>query len=182
MNLLIGGTGQSGRAAMRALRARDLPVRVLLRPDSDPAAFLAAGCEIAPGDLTEPETLAPALDGVTGIVDFVGIGHNLKTRPSTVEAVEVVGNANLIAAATATGRAPHVVYLSVLMAERAPYVKPFAAKLKTEATLRQSGLPFTILRPANMTDSIIGDFVNNGVANLAGKFARPTSPISVHDV
>jgi uncharacterized protein YbjT (DUF2867 family) len=182
MNLVIGATGQSGHAAVRALKARDAPVRVLLRPGADVAPFQAAGCEVALGDLTRPETLAPALEGVATIVDFVGIGHDLKTRPSAIAAVEVAGNRNLIAAAEATGSSPHVVYLSVLMAERAPYAKPFAAKLETESALRRSSLPFTILRPSNFTESIAGDFVDRGVANLAGSFGHPTSPLSVHDL
>jgi uncharacterized protein YbjT (DUF2867 family) len=182
MYLVIGATGQSGGAAVRALEARRVPVRVLLRESADAAPFQARGCEIVRGDLTRPETLAPALEGVTGIVDFVGIGHDLKTRPSAVAAVEIAGNRNLIAAAEASGGSPHVVYLSVLMAERAPYAKPFAAKLETETALRASGLPFTILRPSNLTESIAGDFVDKGVANLAGSFPHPTSPISVRDL
>lgn len=182
MNLVIGATGQSGRAAVSALRARNLPVRVLLRPHSDRTAFVTAGCEVVVGDLTKPETLAPALEGVSGIVNFVGIGHDLKTSPATIAAIEEAGNRNLIAAAAEGGAAPHVVYLSVLMAERAQFVKPFAAKLETEQVLRQSGLPFTVLRPSNFIESVVGDFVSNGIANLAGTFPHPTSPISVHDI
>jgi uncharacterized protein YbjT (DUF2867 family) len=49
----------------------------------------------------------------------------------------------------------------------APYAKPFAAKLETESALRRSSLPFTILRPSNFTESVAGDFVDRGVANLA---------------
>jgi len=182
MYLVVGATGQSGRAAVDALRARGLPVRVLVRPGHDSHALRAAGCDVVTGDVTQPDTLPPALEGVSGIVDFLGIGHDLKTRPSTVDAVEINGNRNLIEAATASGANPHVVYLSVLMAERAPYAKPFAAKLATEQRLRDSGLPFTILRPSNFTESIWGDFVSNGVANLAGSFPHPTSPVSVHDL
>ncbi|HEX6519763.1 MAG TPA: NmrA family NAD(P)-binding protein [Streptosporangiaceae bacterium] len=182
LKLVVGATGQAGRAVTFALRARGLPTRVLLRPGSDDAVFLAAGCEVARGDLSEPATLIPALDGVTGIAGFVGVGHDLRTRPGAVEAVEIGGNRNLIAAATAATPTPHFVYLSVLMAERAPYVKPFAAKLDTEQSLRESGLPFTVLRPSNFTQSIVGDFVRNGVASLAGRFPNPTSPISVTDI
>jgi uncharacterized protein YbjT (DUF2867 family) len=182
MILVIGATGQSGAAAVSALVAMNMPVRALVRPKRGDPAVLPAGCELVPGDITKPETLAAALGGVTGIVNFVGVGHDLRTRPPTIEAVEITGNRNLIAAATAAGNAPHVVYLSVLMAERAPYARPFAAKLQTETTLRGSGLPFTILRPSNFTESITGDFVSNGVANLAGAFRHPTSPISVHDL
>jgi uncharacterized protein YbjT (DUF2867 family) len=180
--LVIGATGQSGRAAVEALRARGAAVRALVREGSDASALREAGCEVVPGDVTRPETLPPALLGVGGIVDFIGIGHDLRTRPATVAAVEIAGNRNLIEAAVATGADPHVVYLSALMAERAPHVRPFAAKLATEQRLRESGLPFTILRPSNLTESIWGDFVSNGVANLAGRFPHPTSPISVHDL
>ncbi len=171
MNLVIGATGQAGAATARALLARGAPVRVLARgatPDLD--------CEVVRGDVLRPETLAPALDGVTAIVDCLGLGHDLRVRPSDVE---TAGNRNLLAAAAATK--PHVVYLSALMAERAPYAKPFADKLTTETALRESGLPFTILRPSNFTESIAGDFVQKGVANLAGGFPHPTSPLSVHD-
>jgi uncharacterized protein YbjT (DUF2867 family) len=41
----------------------------------------------------------------------------------------------------------HITYLSVLAAERFPDVPDFAAKLAVETALRQSGIPFTILRP-----------------------------------
>jgi uncharacterized protein YbjT (DUF2867 family) len=182
VKLVVGATGQSGRAAVAALVRRGLPVRVLLRSGTKSASFLGAGCEVASGDLTKPETLGPALDGVTSIVNFVGVGHDLRTRPTTIDAVEVAGNRNLIAAAVDGGASPHIVYLSVLMAERAPYAKPFAVKAQTEIALRRSGLPFTILRPSNLTESIVGDFVSNGVANLAGRFPHSTSPISVHDL
>jgi uncharacterized protein YbjT (DUF2867 family) len=180
--LVIGATGQSGAAAVSALTARNMPVRVLIRPHRGAAPVVPAGCELALGDVTRPETLAAALGGVTAIVNCVGVGHDLRTRPAAIEAVEVTGNRNLIQAAVTAGKAPHVVYLSVLMAERAPYARPFAAKRLTEAALGASGLPFTILRPSNFTESIAGDFVSNGVANLAGGFPYPTSPISVHDL
>jgi uncharacterized protein YbjT (DUF2867 family) len=182
MILVIGASGQSGAAAVSALVARNMPVRVLMRPRRDTAPVVPAGCQLAVGDITRPDTLAAALDGVTAIVNCVGVGHDLRTRPATIEAVEGTGNRNLIDAAVAAGRPPHVVYLSALMAERAPYARPFAVKWLTEAALRASGLPFTILRPSNLTESIAGDFVSNGVASLAGRFPYPTSPISVNDL
>jgi uncharacterized protein YbjT (DUF2867 family) len=182
MILVIGATGQSGAAAVSALVARNMPVRVLMRPHRTAGPAVPPGCELALGDITRPDTLVAALDGVTAVVNCVGVGHDLRTRPSTIETVEVTGNRNLIEAAVAAGQAPHVVYLSALMAERAPYARPFAVKRLTEAVLVASGLPFTILRPSNFTESIVGDFVTNGVASLAGRFPHPTSPISVHDL
>jgi uncharacterized protein YbjT (DUF2867 family) len=182
MILVIGATGQSGAAAVSALVARNMPVRVLMRPHRTAGLAVPPGCELALGDITRPDTLVAALDGVTAVVNCVGVGHDLRTRPATIETVEVAGNRNLIEAAVAAGQAPHVVYLSALMAERAPYARPFAVKRLTETVLVASGLPFTILRPSNFTESIVGDFVTNGVASLAGRFPHPTSPISVHDL
>ncbi|MCP4228432.1 MAG: hypothetical protein GY773_34200, partial [Actinomycetia bacterium] len=69
-----------------------------------------------------------------------------------------------------------------LPAGKADYALPFTAKLQTERALAGPGLPHRILRPTTFTESIIGDFVKNGTANLAGKFPHPTSPISVHDI
>src|ERR1700754_20712 len=114
MILVIGATGQSGAAALRALLADRASVRALARRPVD------LPCEIVRGDLLEPETLAPALDGVTAIVNCLGLGHSLRTRPSDVE---LAGNRNLIAAAPPGA---HIVYLSALMAGRAPYAKPLA--------------------------------------------------------
>jgi uncharacterized protein YbjT (DUF2867 family) len=182
MYLVVGATGQSGRAVVEALRERGAPVRVLLRPGREDEPFRRLGCEVAVGDLTRPDTLSPALEGVEGIALFVGIGHDLRTRPSAIRAVEIDGNRALLEGAVAAGGAPHVVYLSVLAAERAPWARPFAAKLQTEEAIRRAGLPFTILRPSNFTESITGDFVQDGVANLAGSFPHETSPVSVHDL
>ena len=59
MILVVGATGQSGRAAVRALLRRGAPVRVLLRRQVD--GF--EDCEVVLGDVTRPETLPAALDG-----------------------------------------------------------------------------------------------------------------------
>ena len=182
MYLVVGATGQSGGAVVDALCARAAPVRVLVRPGRETASFRARGCDVVVGDLTRPASLPAALEGVTGVALFVGIGHDTRTRPREVRAVEIEGNRALIGLAAATGSAPAVVYLSALMVEHAPWVRPFAAKSETERRIRDSGLPFTILRPSNFIESIVGDFTQNGVANLAGSFPHPTSPLSVRDL
>jgi NAD(P)H dehydrogenase (quinone) len=182
MYLVVGATGQSGRAVVEALRERGAPVRVLLRPGRDTEPFRRLGCDVAVADLTRAETLPAAVAGVEGIALFVGVGHDLHTRPSAIRAVEIDGSRALLEAVVASGAAPHVVYLSALAAEHAPWARPFTAKLETERSIRELGLPFTILRPSNFTESITGDFVQDGVANLAGRFPHETSPLSVHDL
>ena len=63
--VLIAGAGGVGRTVLEQLRAQDVPVRAMVRRDDERAAELRAlGAEVVLGDLTRPETVAAALDGV----------------------------------------------------------------------------------------------------------------------
>ncbi|MGW0547358.1 NAD(P)H-binding protein [Streptomyces altiplanensis] len=63
--LVTGATGTVGRQVVAELLRRGERVRALTR---DPAkADLPAGAETVRGDLTDPESLVPALEGVTGL-------------------------------------------------------------------------------------------------------------------
>ncbi|MFI6007361.1 SDR family oxidoreductase [Streptomyces sp. NPDC051243] len=63
--LVTGATGTVGRQVVAELLARGHEVRALTRDAAK--ADLPAGVEVVQGDLTEPDTLIPALDGVTGL-------------------------------------------------------------------------------------------------------------------
>jgi len=67
--LVIGATGTQGGATARALLARGRRFRILVRNAAAPAAAALAhqGVEVAVGDLNRPETLRPAMQGVTGV-------------------------------------------------------------------------------------------------------------------
>jgi uncharacterized protein YbjT (DUF2867 family) len=63
--VLVTGAGGVGRLVTERLRAQNVPVRVLIRREDDRAAEVRAlGAEVVTGDLTRPETVAAALDGV----------------------------------------------------------------------------------------------------------------------
>ena len=63
---LIPGAGGVGRAVFEQLRAHDVPVRFMVRRQDERAAELKRlGAEVIIGDLTQPETVAAALQGVT---------------------------------------------------------------------------------------------------------------------
>ncbi|WP_330174496.1 NAD(P)H-binding protein [Streptomyces sp. NBC_01498] len=65
VNLVSGATGTVGRQIVLELRSRGHRVRALTR---DPAAAdFPDGVEVVRGDLADPASLAPALDGVTGL-------------------------------------------------------------------------------------------------------------------
>ena len=63
--VLIPGAGGVGRAVFEQLRARDVPVRFMVRREDERAAEVRRlGAEVVIGDLTRPETVAAALQGV----------------------------------------------------------------------------------------------------------------------
>src|SRR4051794_20012582 len=64
--VLIPGAGGVGRAVFEHLRAQDVPVRFLVRREDERAAEVKGlGAEVVLGDLTRPDTVAAALQGVS---------------------------------------------------------------------------------------------------------------------
>jgi uncharacterized protein YbjT (DUF2867 family) len=63
--LVIGATGHVGRPVLDRLAAGGVRVRALHRRAEPPA--VPVGVEVVPGDLTQPETLDAALDGIDAV-------------------------------------------------------------------------------------------------------------------
>jgi uncharacterized protein YbjT (DUF2867 family) len=91
-NLVTGATGTVGRQVVAELLRRGQSVRALTR---DPAkAGLPDGVEVVRGDLTDAETLAPALEGVTGLhlITFGGpYFAPLETGPRILQLAKAAG-------------------------------------------------------------------------------------------
>ncbi|MBE1564978.1 NAD(P)H-binding protein [Nonomuraea africana] len=90
--LVTGATGKAGRHVVDELLRDGQRVRALTR---DPArANLPEGVEVVRGDLTDPATLGPAFEGVTG-VHLLTVGGDdyatLRTGPELVELAEKAG-------------------------------------------------------------------------------------------
>ncbi|MGW5474411.1 NAD(P)H-binding protein [Streptomyces chartreusis] len=90
--LVTGATGTVGRQVVTELLARGHAVRALTR---DPAkADFPAGVEVVRGDLTDPDSLVPALEGVTGVhlITFGGAYFApLETGPRILELARAAG-------------------------------------------------------------------------------------------
>ncbi len=182
MDLVIGATGRVGSAAVDALLAMKRPVRVLVRSKEKGAPHAQKGCEVVVGDVTDRASLDAAVKGATSIASLFGTPRIPQTRLSDYVRIELEGNRNVIDAALATGTKPHIVYLSGLNTDRAPDRTFFGVKVKTEAALAASGLPYTILRPTVFLQDFAQDFVDKGLARLPGKFPNPASPIHAADI
>jgi uncharacterized protein YbjT (DUF2867 family) len=146
--LVTGGTGTLGRRLVPRLKAAGCDVRVLTRRDRADKD----GVRYMTGDLATGEGIEPAVDGVEAIVHLAGAnkGDDVLAR-------------NLVRAAAARGGNPHLVYISVIGADRIPVSSPvdramfgyFESKLATERVVTESGLPWTILRAAQFHDLLL---------------------------
>jgi uncharacterized protein YbjT (DUF2867 family) len=146
--LVTGGTGTLGRRLVPRLSEAGGDVRVLTRrarPDEDGIRYLA-------GDLATGEGVEAAVDGVATIVHCAGgaRGDDALTR-------------DLVEAVSARAGTPHLVYISVVGADRVPIVGAgdramfgyFGFKLASERVVAESGLPWTTLRATQFHDLIL---------------------------
>ena len=145
--LVTGGTGTLGRQVVPRLLDAGGDVRVLSRRSRE----AADGIEYVQGDLLKDEGIEAAVDGAGIIVHCAG------GRKGDDEATR-----NLVRAASRAG-APHLVYISVVGADRIPVVSGvdramfsyFATKLAAERVVADSGLPWTTLRATQFHDLIL---------------------------
>ncbi|HEY5142591.1 MAG TPA: SDR family oxidoreductase [Solirubrobacteraceae bacterium] len=144
MLLVIGGTGTVGSEVIRQLQAAGRPVRALVRTQGKADAVRAAGAEPVLGDVADPATLGPALDGVARLFVVLSGG------PDHVQL-----ETNVIDAAAAKGDVT-IVKLSVIGADPDSSVRFAAAHGRIEQVLAASGVPHTLLRP--------NDFMQNAFA------------------
>jgi uncharacterized protein YbjT (DUF2867 family) len=145
--LITGGTGTLGRLVVAGLRDAGCQVRVLSRRSHEPGD----GIERMTGDLATGEGIDAAVDGIGTIVHCAGSakGDEDKAR-------------NLVRAASRAG-ARHLVYISVVGAERIPVASRvdrtmfgyFAAKRAAEHVVADSGLPWTTLRATQFHDLVL---------------------------
>lgn len=145
--LVTGGTGTLGRRVVRRLRDAGCGVRVLTRRSRE----AEDGIEFVTGDLATGEGIELAVDGAETIVHCAGSpkGDEDKAR-------------HLVRAASRAGAA-HLVYISVVGADRIPIggrvdramFGYFGSKLAAERIVADSGLPFTTLRATQFHDLIL---------------------------
>ena len=145
--LVTGGTGTLGRQVVPRLREAGCDIRVLSRRTHE----AADGVEYVTGDLVQNDGIQAAVDGAGIVVHCAGSnkGDDEATR-------------NLVRAASRAG-AQHLVYISVIGADRIPLVSRsdrtmfgyFGSKLAAERIVAESGLPWTTLRAAQFHDLLL---------------------------
>jgi NADH dehydrogenase len=144
--LVTGGTGFIGPYVVHALRARDIPVRALVRDPEHASRLTAWGVELATGDVTDPASLSAACEGVDAVIHMVAI---IQGKPEQFKRVMEDGTRNVVAAAQEAGVRRFVLASALGLDERSKDAVPyFAAKWQMEKAVRDSGLEHVIFRPS----------------------------------
>jgi uncharacterized protein YbjT (DUF2867 family) len=172
MILVTGGTGFVGGHVVRALRDAGRRVRVLVRDPGAAGELEALGCELVEGDMTEPETLGRALDGVACVIHLVAIRQG---KDEQFERIMSRGTRDLVDAARGAG-VGRFVHMSALGTneETKDLVPYYRAKWEMEQTVQGSGLPYVVFRPSFVFGA------DGGILPTFRRIARlaPVTPIT----
>jgi uncharacterized protein YbjT (DUF2867 family) len=185
--LVTGATGFVGPHVAHALRARDLPVRALVRDPKRATRLTAWGVDLAQGDVTESATLRGAFAGVEVVVHLVAI---IKGSRTDFERIMVQGTRNVVAAAQEAGVRRFVLASALGLDERSRAAVPyFGAKWEMERAVEASGLEHVILRPSfifGKDGGVLPTFVRLArfapVTPIVGTGTQRLQPIWVEDV
>lgn len=118
LTLVTGGTGLVGNGIALRLIADGHRVRALVR-DRDRAAPLLPDAELVVGDVTDPGSLAAAMDGVGRVYHAAGMPEQWQRDDGVFDRVNHLGTVNVLAAAKAAGVA-RVIYTSTMDVFAAP--------------------------------------------------------------
>jgi NADH dehydrogenase len=144
--LVTGATGFIGRAVLPKLTQAGHQVRILLRPSPvSPRLPSGVPVEVGLSSLNDPRGLRADLADIDAIVHLAsgeGQGSRVDLLRSDAEATRT-----LVEAASGGG-VRRVLYLSHLGADRASAYPVLQVKAVAEEAVRQSGLPYTIVRSA----------------------------------
>jgi NADH dehydrogenase len=147
MNILITGiTGFVGSHLAERLVREGHRVRGLVR-QANARGHLAPNLniEFAQGDVTQPQTLPAALQGMDAVVHLVAIPY--EKGSATFETINVNGTRNIVNAAQAAGVKRFMQQSALAADAKSPYAY-LRSKGLGEDAVRASNLDWTIFRPS----------------------------------
>lgn len=175
--LIVGATGTLGRQVTRRALDEGYEVKCLVRSTKRAAFLKEWGAELVGGNLYDPATLGPALEGVTAVIDAA------TARPTdalSITQVDWEGKQNLIKALKTAG-VDRYIFFSILDAEKFPKVPLMEIKRCTEELIKNSGLNYTILRPCGFMQGLIGQYAIPILEGQGVWVTGETSPMAYMD-
>jgi uncharacterized protein YbjT (DUF2867 family) len=144
--LVVGSTGSIGHLVVEVAVRQAYAVRALVRSPSKARRF-PAQVDVISGDVTRPETLTAAVEGVDGIVFTLGSDGKGKVGAESVD----YGGVRNVLTAFGTRSARIALMTAIGVTNRAgEYNRTTEShdwKRRSERLVRASGLAYTIVRP-----------------------------------
>ncbi|MFB0839871.1 SDR family oxidoreductase [Arthrobacter sp. E44] len=162
--VVTGATGQLGRHVIAALQERGVPAGEIVaagRSIEKLADFAERGVRVQPMDYADTESVAAALSGATRVLLISGseVGQRVEQHRTVIDAAKAEG-VELLA------------YTSIANADTTAMLLADEHKA-TEALLRESGVPFALLRNGwyleNYTEQLPGTLAQGAIAGSAGE-------------
>ena len=151
---VLGASGRTGMYVLVELRSKGSNVRALSRNIEKAKEKVSGDYEWVYADVTKPETLTTALQGVDILISTVG-----STGGDNSELIDYQGSINFVDAAKESG-VKHIIYMSSIGAGGAENFNTVILNLVTDKAMkwkslgedyiRNSGIDFTIIRPGGL--------------------------------
>ena len=169
--LVTGGTGYVGRTLREKLREQGHDVRLMVRQQSVHKIGAGEGYEVVEGDVLESHACLKAVDGCAAVVNLVGIIREYPNEGTTYVAMHTEATFNVLDAARRSG-VDRFVHMSALGARPDARSKYHTTKFEAEEIVKNSGLRWTVFRPAVIFDR--GDMF---IRELVDLVFRPVVPV-----
>ncbi|GGK56117.1 SDR family oxidoreductase [Rufibacter glacialis] len=164
---ITGATGQLGRLVIEKLQEKGAAANVVALVRS-PQKATDLGVEVREADYEQPQTLGPALQGIDTLLLISGseVGKRAAQHQNVIEAAKKAG-------------VKWIVYTSLLHADTST-LSLAGEHRATETTLKNAGIPYTLLRNGwyteNYTGSIAGALAGGAFIGSAGDGKISSAP------
>ena len=158
--LVAGATGRTGQEVVRELLAKGYRVRAFVRNIDAARVTLGAEIDYAVGDVRQRETIDAALEGVTAMISAIGASRD--DPGNGPEFVDYGGVKNLAEAAADAELSQFVLVSSAGVGREDKALNQMFGnillwKYKGEEAVRDSGVPYTIVRPGGLSNEPGGE-------------------------
>ncbi|NND55292.1 MAG: SDR family oxidoreductase [Gammaproteobacteria bacterium] len=158
--VVAGATGGTGRALVRNLQDQGYAVRAFVRDTAKARVVLGDEVDYVQGDVRDIDSIRPAMTGATYVISAIGAGRS--DPDNGPEHVDFGGVKNLTDAAVEAGVKQFVLVSSSGVTQEDHFLNKVMNnvliwKFKGEEALRNSGMPYTIVRPGGLVNTPGGD-------------------------